>query len=567
MHANNNIVRSGRNSFSLLLLFLCALLAGSCTNRQAMQERLGYVSSCNRADTVFTVRWLPAVDSLVCYFDHHGTPNERLMAYYLQGRVHHDMGEAPQAIDCYQKAVEQADTTADDCDYHTLTAVYGQMAQLYRNQFLPDDEIAALRLAARMANLEHNTLSGIIAIQRLAGPYFMKSDTDSVLIVEKQARELYLKHGYPEYAAQAVLSSIWIALNRQDLTEAERLLTLYRNESGLFDNNGESARGGAYYLDKGIYMTHLEMLDSALYYFHKAIKHGLYEGGYKGLLSVYEKMNRPDSISKYARLFAAANDSSFLHVNQETVHRISALYNYSRQQRIAEEQAEQARRANLHSIIILSFTLILLIAFLFSLKVYRDKQRQKQLELDLLKNTFAETVERYEQKKLELEKFETKSKELNASYEEEKAELAEQVAALQGKIDEMKMQKDMSKYLERSATFCNTAVVRQIKELASNPFNLLEAQQQKELINTTGEFFADFVHDLFLIKDISQQSVAVCILAAMNFRTDDIAHLLNVSGQRITNVKRELNKALFDDGNARSLTENIKRKYNIFILQ
>jgi hypothetical protein len=288
---------------------------------------------------------------------------------------------------------------------------------------------------------------------------------------------------------------------------------------------------------------------------------------YKGLLNVYKERNISDSIAKYAKLYCEINDSSIAKKDQDLTARLAASYNYAHYQKQSLDSEKKAYRANLRSIIILSFTLILLIAFLFSLKVYRDKQRQKQLELDLLKNTFAETVERYEQKKVELEKFETKSKELNASYEEEKAELAEQVAALQGKIDEMKMQKDMSKYLERSATFCNTAVVRQIKELASNPFNLLEAQQQKELINTTGEFFADFVHDLFLIKDISQQSVAVCILAAMNFRTDDIAHLLNVSGQRITNVKRELNKALFDDGNARSLTENIKRKYNIFILQ
>ena len=81
-----------------------------------MRTRMQFVAECNRADTVFTERWMPTVDSLVNYFKRHGTDNERMMAYYLQGRVLHDMGEAPQALDAYQRATEQADTTRDDCD-------------------------------------------------------------------------------------------------------------------------------------------------------------------------------------------------------------------------------------------------------------------------------------------------------------------------------------------------------------------------------------------------------------------------------------------------------------------
>ena len=34
---------------------------------------------------------------------------ERMTALYLKGRVHHDLGEAPQALDCYQRAVAQTD--------------------------------------------------------------------------------------------------------------------------------------------------------------------------------------------------------------------------------------------------------------------------------------------------------------------------------------------------------------------------------------------------------------------------------------------------------------------------
>ena len=123
-----------RHIASILLLF--ALLVG-CGQSGQMRTRMQFVAECNRADTVFTERWMPTVDSLVNYFKRHGTDNERMMAYYLQGRVLHDMGEAPQALDAYQRAAEQADTTRDDCDLRTLYSVYGQMANLFHAQYLP----------------------------------------------------------------------------------------------------------------------------------------------------------------------------------------------------------------------------------------------------------------------------------------------------------------------------------------------------------------------------------------------------------------------------------------------
>ena len=558
---------------SLLIIAAFCSLFCSCTSegeRQHMAQIIAEADSLNRNYITLTS------DSLLLeasqYYDRFGSPNERMKAHYLLGCVYRDLGEAPRAIECYQDAIACADTTSTACDHYTLCRVHGQASWILYGQQLPNEMLEELTLYEKHAILAKDTLTAIDAFSRRADAYDLLAMDDSVIAIHERTYDRYMAVGNPSLAVMDVCAMVSALIDKGQLEKAAKYLSEYETLSGLFDENGNiDEQYNIYYYIKGKYHLAVSQLDSAEHMFRKALalsqNPNETEGGYQGLFQLYKRKHNPDSVSKYAELYCAVNDSSFVLKDQNLTARLAASYNYAHYQKLSLDNEKKAYRANLRSIIILSFTLILLIALLFSLKVYRDKQRQKQLELDLLKNTFAETVERYEQKKVELEKFETKSKELNASYEEEKAELAEQVAALQGKIDEMKMQKDMSKYLERSATFCNRAVVRQIKELASNPFNLLEAQQQKELINTTGEFFADFVHDLFLIKDISQQSVAVCILAAMNFRTDDIAHLLNVSGQRITNVKRELNKALFDDGNARSLTENIKRKYNIFILQ
>ena len=83
----------------------------------------------NKNFAVFTTDTI--INEVVDYFQDHGTANERMLAYYLQGRVYSDMGEAPQALQAYYDAIESADTTSSDCDYQTLIPVYGQMSTLF----------------------------------------------------------------------------------------------------------------------------------------------------------------------------------------------------------------------------------------------------------------------------------------------------------------------------------------------------------------------------------------------------------------------------------------------------
>ena len=50
----------------------------------------------NKCDTVFRSDSLQLV--LTGYYDRHGTPNEKMAAYYMLGRAYSDMGEAPHAL-------------------------------------------------------------------------------------------------------------------------------------------------------------------------------------------------------------------------------------------------------------------------------------------------------------------------------------------------------------------------------------------------------------------------------------------------------------------------------------
>ena len=77
------------------------------------------------------------------YYDSHGNDNERMLAHYLLGCVYRDLGEAPKAMECYQDAVSIVDTLSNNCDYRIVRGLYGEMANLYHEQNLPQDELLA----------------------------------------------------------------------------------------------------------------------------------------------------------------------------------------------------------------------------------------------------------------------------------------------------------------------------------------------------------------------------------------------------------------------------------------
>ena len=107
-----------------------------------MQKLLEQTLATNRSGELFTTDSL--TQRLVDYFDRFGTSNEQMQARYLLGRSLFDMGEAPKSLQAYYDAIEAADTTRTDCDFYTLQVVYGQMARIFHEQNLPNDELWAV---------------------------------------------------------------------------------------------------------------------------------------------------------------------------------------------------------------------------------------------------------------------------------------------------------------------------------------------------------------------------------------------------------------------------------------
>ena len=187
------------------------------------------------------------IKEVVEYFKENGTPNEKMLAYYLLGRTYFDMEEAPEALQAYYDAISSADTTSTSCDYSTLTVVYGQMSRIFHQQNLPHDEIWALKHYIEYIRRYESKKDYLIAKEQLIRPLYLLNEKDSVLQIINDTYSALKQMGEHQEAADAIAVSTYIYLERGELDEAKHAMDIFEKESGLFDKYGNITEGREHY--------------------------------------------------------------------------------------------------------------------------------------------------------------------------------------------------------------------------------------------------------------------------------------------------------------------------------
>ena len=533
------------------------------TRHFRMQYQLHRQNAVNKTSDKFTSDSLCQV--LVSFFDQHGSVNERVLAHYLLGRAYTDMGDAPQAINTYQDAIDAADTTATDFNFYTLECVYAQMADLYREQLLLTNEIKARKKASHYAFRADKPKWGIYNQAISAGAYILLNKKDSAEIILKSALEQYRKHGYTQHALRFSRTLMHLYTDSfQRLEEAKALMDQFESESELFDENHELPPSQHQYYDyKGKYYEGINRLDSAEYYYRKIYRPGMtpveQDPMYKGLLSVFTKQHKTDSMAKYALLYGIANDSSIALKDQELVSKMVATYNYSRQQKEAYKNEVKAYKTLLGLIIAAAVAVLALVAAFLVWKRFRRKYQQEIMQL---KTEYANASYEYEENLRELQLLESAHQE----NESERKRLLDENVELQSRIRELQKEKAISRNLSASALFAEEPIVKRFHEIGVQPLENVKEEEWAELTDT----FANSYPDLFL--DLCQycntpQSIRVCMLTVMGLGNNEQANLLETTSSRISNVKLALNKALFNESSSRTLNKNLLMQYSVYAVK
>lgn len=189
-----------------ILITLTILIFITCCTDQELKELMRHslltAKEQNENNQSFTTD--SVMKAVTAYYDRHGSNNEQMLAHYLLGCTYRDLGDAPRALQCYNEAVNKADTTSPDCDYTTMSRIYGQMDELFSRELQPHNQLKALELCQRYAMKAGDTLMAIIAYDNRSIAYHLLNDIDAEIAISEKASQMFKKHGYKEFAAMSL---------------------------------------------------------------------------------------------------------------------------------------------------------------------------------------------------------------------------------------------------------------------------------------------------------------------------------------------------------------------------
>lgn len=538
----------------LLHIVLVLLLFTSCGHRsREMSEALLRAEEMNR--NYQSMDTLKGMEQVADYYRPLLGRSQRYMrALYMLGCVYRDRGDAPMALHYYQEAVSQADTTDADCDFHTLCRIYGQMSVLYQQQRSPQLELEAERKAYNTALKAKDTLAAISYYECMAGPYYVMGNKDSSqAIVENTISRYNLMNEKTSAAAEMGIAADFY-IKKRNFIRADSLLRQYEAYSGFFNSKREITPGReSYYYIKGLYYQGVQKLDSAIYFYRKLLNPRLdiedVEMGYKGLMSVYHHLGMADSTLKYADLYTQANDSANILHSADEITRTQALYNYSESQRIAAEKSAEANHYKF--LLLISVAAFMLFAHLINRYIKKQK-RLKSEEMAAINAKYADTLEQYETAQREFDALKQSSEQFMAKKQQDIEQLQEALALYQAdKVNPA----DWG--LERS--LLEGEIVKELRQLAAHVQTPTD-QQWQSLHATVSKHLPDFYSEITKTQHhLTEKEINVCILIKLRFIPTEVATLLDLTKQRISNIRRSINHKLFHEEVAKTLDSNIRR--------
>ena len=517
-----------------------------------MKYQLLKLQAQNKADAKMdTINIVPEVAD---YYASHGSHHDKMMANYMMGRYYADKGDAPRALQYYREAVSYSDTTKADCDYKNLSRIYGQMATLFHMQRSPRLELNAERKAESFASKANDNMAALIFHEHIADAYYMMNMMDSVLYYYKETSDLFRKYGYNQLLAGIEPLVLEIYLNRNDTNTAKKLINHFEQEAGAFDDNNEIEPGREYYYSmKGLYFEKVHNIDSALFYYQKLLRYNSttnnVESAYKGLLSVYNTLAKPDSVLKYAKLFADANDSANLKHSAEEINRLQTVYNYNESLYIANTEKEKAQKRLLLIYVIIGCAII---SGLILAVFIRSIQKRRRLQLISMSRQYADLLNKFIKARQDL----TDNQEGYDKYRNKKEIEIEELKQALSVFQEDNSRPEM---WDIEDALLNSAIVKSMHSLASRGKAITDVQWEdfENLVSSKLNTFYIHINDSTLgLTDIEKK---ISMLIRLRFIPSELAVLLDLSKQRITNIRTAINMKLFKEKGTKSLDANIRK--------
>lgn len=520
------------------------------TRSQKMRYELLYHKAMNKADSTFTSDSIML--EVVDYYERHGSANDRMLAYYVLGCVYRDIHEAPLALEYYNKATEQADTTAKDCDYATLCRVYSQMGVLFDKQHLPYQELASLDKAVKYAYLAKDTLNAIRYYQNKIGAYGCLDQEDSVAFINVQAAKLFRKYGYLEDSKIAIGCNLLYYLKKEKIKEAEEAFKAFQSTNYKGNSNWKDAYAYVLY-EQGLYYLAIGKIDSASSCLNLSFEQSKsfvnLAASTNGLFQYYTKINNPTLAAKYALLSSAYNDSDLVATRYGQLQQVQAMYDYNRNKEIANKaQLKAERRMEIIYIVVICAILVFAVSF----TIYKKRLKKRNQRIAMTQKMYNDCVQQLNVAQQELVKLHSLNESTIDTLVKEKEDMIQKLQSEVKKYEEVNIGRNL---LELDKQLKQSSVYLKLVYLESHPLEKMTKTDWSDLEETIEKYVSGFAS---LKQKLSTKEYRICLLVKLHFSPSIISSFIGTTPADVSNSRRRmLAKICGSSGNGKDFDDYI----------
>ena len=320
---------------------------------------------------------------IVDFFERYGDKERLCQAYYYQGKYYVQHNDAPQALKCFQKALDMSD---DNTPLAFKSKIYSQSGTLFFYQNLFDDAIAMYEKSFKCDSVLNDTVDMVHSLRDMAQTlrHMDKKARSEQMLVEAYDMSKKIKDKALTQTISLVLASLYL-----DNNEVNRAYGIFCNELKHVDADMQSP---VCCLAMEIYFKENRM-DSVYSYCKQLMSNGTLfakETALRRLIAYYNSKGDSASSNKCVYEYISISDSIRKISAVETVSRMHNLYNYG----LKEKENTELKIENIERLYALGFV-ILFSSLLIVILAYINVKRQKRIiEFKRLNEHLAEMNER-----------------------------------------------------------------------------------------------------------------------------------------------------------------------------
>lgn len=485
------------------------------------------------------------IKTVVKYYEERKDRERLPETYYYAGRVYQDLGDAPQALEYLQKAIE---STKDCTDYRLISRIYSQTGTLYLYQDTYDQALEVFRKAYQYCLSDKDSIGMVYSLRDIGRTFTTLNCADSALYYYKGALNYaeQIHNNHLVGVVQAELSGLYIQLE------------MYPEAFTAIQCSNKYIKGhniAPFYAILADYYYYTNQLDSATFYYTQTASFDdLYQkqGSYKGLGNIARKKGQYKEAMEYFDKYLICTDSIKDITNTETIRKMQSLYNYQLKEKENSRLQHQAANYKLWNILLVFSLLSLVFLFIAYHQFRKKKEQQRLVKQERIKQI---QKDRYAQSNTYLEKNKEQIKVLELSLH--KAEIEKD----QLRQDLLKAQKSLIEKTNEQITA--TQRVQKQSELALKHSDIYKKfhfavqgsdekignDDWKELMCAVDEAYNQFTTRLLELYPMKTIEIQVCVLIKIGLSPAQIAFITIRSRQAISSIRKRLySKVMGKDG-------------------